>query len=66
MGDTQRTRGHRWDTRVVFVAVRGCWWWNAWEPDRCVELSGDAATEQGARDALAAATSPAGGRAGGR
>lgn len=58
MADRQRTRARRWDTRVVYVAARRCWWWNAWEPDRCVELSGDAITEQEARDALAAATSP--------
>lgn len=66
MYDTPRTRGLRWDTRVVFVAARRCWWWNAWEPDGCVERSGDATTEQEARDALAAATSPAGRRAGAR
>ena len=60
MSDTQRSGGCRWDTRVVFVAARGCWWWNAWEPDRCVELSGEATTEQEARDALARVTSAAG------
>lgn len=45
----------RWDTRVLFVERTGRWWWNAWDRVGEVERSGDAATPDEARTALAAA-----------
>lgn len=53
-------RRQGWDTCVVFVERRQRWWWNAWRPSTCTELSGFADSEEEAAQELFRAIERAG------
>jgi hypothetical protein len=49
-----------WDTCVVFLTDRRCWWWNAWRELTATELHGFADSEEEARQAMTRAIEQAG------
>jgi hypothetical protein len=49
-----------WDTCVVYVERRQRWWWNAWRPSTCTELSGFADSQEEAARAMLRAIEDAG------
>jgi hypothetical protein len=44
--------GRPWDTRVVWLEAKQCWWWNAWRASTATELHGFAETEAAASQAM--------------
>jgi hypothetical protein len=52
--------GRDWDTRVVWLEQRQCWWWNAWRARTATELHGFADSQEEASQAMYQAIERAG------
>ncbi|GAA1251739.1 hypothetical protein GCM10009609_13840 [Pseudonocardia aurantiaca] len=49
-----------WDTKVVFIERRRCWWWNAWRESTATELYGFSDSQETASRAMFQAIEQAG------